>query len=414
MNGEDLDLTQAGLEQAEENFDHDEFEHQDKSDLHPVLVNYQDNEISLFPPKNDRLDDSQTYFLQDERYAWDSLHDLLNACKAILEEDIEEYEELEITFQGLDLCINQSCVEATTTSLVEILDIHTQLHYQDNNNEDAPPLMINLSTKPQFSKRLEYLRETAAEGKGFSKLKPLEKRTEDFFLAEQSTILQANDNQEQIITGIPNRREDADDGKEKEHSDSRSPEDGQSDQRITQAEESSQVADSTSPKLDKDQIPAKSTGIDSGDHGEISSASYNFSTSSAQPAYTEDDNLKRTDPHWTAEDGLFEGDKDHDHSYNAVELRSDTVFENPGTAESPILNKEDYDTAEDEITYEDAYEDEDKDEDEARNEIENENINLGNATQAASSSWQSNPSSPNSLKRTRNDPHNDPLDQEAQ
>lgn len=110
INEEDLDLAQAGLEQAEENLDHDEFEQQDKSDLHPVLVNYQDNEISLFPPKNDRLDDSQTYFLQDERYAWDSLQDLLNACKNILEEDIEEFEELEITFQGLDLCINQVCL----------------------------------------------------------------------------------------------------------------------------------------------------------------------------------------------------------------------------------------------------------------------------------------------------------------
>lgn len=109
-NGKNLDLGQAGIEQAEEDLDDDEFEYQDKSELHPVLVNYQDNEISLFPPKNDRLDDSQTYFLQDERYAWDSLQDLLNACKTILEEDIEDYEELEISFQGLDLCINQVCL----------------------------------------------------------------------------------------------------------------------------------------------------------------------------------------------------------------------------------------------------------------------------------------------------------------
>ncbi|KAL9615155.1 MAG: hypothetical protein Q9167_000361 [Letrouitia subvulpina] len=414
-NGEDLDFAQVGLEQVEENLDHDEFENQDKSDLHPVLVNYQDNEISLFPPKNDQLDDSQTYFLQDERYAWDSLHDLLNACKTILEEDIEEYEELEITFQGLDLRINQSCVEGTNTSLAEILDIHTQLHYQDN-NEYAPPLMINLSTKAQFSKRLEYLRETAAEGKGFSRLKPLEKPTNDGFLAEQSAVSQAINNKEQSSADILNQREDTGDKVEKGPLDSGSPRDGQFDQGITQAKENSQIANSPSPELDRDQFLANSKGIDSGDHGKISDASNNFSASSPQPAHTKDDSPQRSDPHRTAEDGILEDIKDDEISYNAVELEPDTVFKNPETLENPTLIKEDYDTAEDEITYEDEYEDEDevRIENGKEKEKENENINLDTTTQAASSSWQNISLSPNSLKRTRNDPDNDPLDQEAQ
>lgn len=268
--------------------------------------------------------------------------------------------------------------------------------------------MINLSTKTQFSKRLEYLRETAAEGTGSSKSKPLEKPTEDDFLPEQSTISQANDNKEQIVTGVPNQLEDTGDKDEEKRSDSRLLKDMQSDQRITQAEGNGQTAISTSSKLDKDQIAANSTETHSADYGEISNASDIFSASLHQPAYTEDDSLKRTDPKRAAEDGTPKGDKDRDDSYSAVELRSDTISKNPRIAESTNLNKEDYDTVEDEITYEDEYEDEDETGNESNN------INLDATSQAASLSRQDISSSPTSLKRTRNDLDNDPLDQKVQ
>ena len=70
--------------------------------VHPVIVMYQDNEISLFPPIN-QDDDTATYFLQNEQLASEPVTKLLEACRTVLGESISSQEELVIDIEELSL-----------------------------------------------------------------------------------------------------------------------------------------------------------------------------------------------------------------------------------------------------------------------------------------------------------------------
>lgn len=75
--------------------------------LHPVLVAYQDNEISLFPPINQEEEHDSTYFLQDEQLANDPIRNILEACRSVLGESISEQDELTIEIEELGLHISE-------------------------------------------------------------------------------------------------------------------------------------------------------------------------------------------------------------------------------------------------------------------------------------------------------------------
>lgn len=71
------------------------------ANLHPVKVFYEDSELSLFPPSSN--DASETYLLQDELLASQTLDKLLGACRGILAGDIDETDELVLDVDALDL-----------------------------------------------------------------------------------------------------------------------------------------------------------------------------------------------------------------------------------------------------------------------------------------------------------------------
>lgn len=75
--------------------------------VHPVVVVYQNNEISLFPPLEQNQESSQTFFVHDEKLAGQSISELLEACRVVLDESIAEEEELEIRVEVLGLYINE-------------------------------------------------------------------------------------------------------------------------------------------------------------------------------------------------------------------------------------------------------------------------------------------------------------------
>lgn len=75
--------------------------------VHPVVVVYQNNEISLFPPLEENQEPSQTFFVHDEKLAGQSISKLLEACRVVLDESIAEEEELEIRIEDLGLYINE-------------------------------------------------------------------------------------------------------------------------------------------------------------------------------------------------------------------------------------------------------------------------------------------------------------------
>ncbi|KAA6412111.1 MAG: hypothetical protein FRX48_04261 [Lasallia pustulata] len=138
--------------------------------LHPVVVIYLNNEISLFPPLEQNQESSQTFFVHDEKLAGQSISKLLEACRVVLDESIAEEEELEIRIEELGLYINEGAVESHTTTLTQILDTYLQLQHQDG-FEDPDPLYLTLCTRIKFSHRLASLAAAAAEGKGLSQLR---------------------------------------------------------------------------------------------------------------------------------------------------------------------------------------------------------------------------------------------------
>ena len=95
--------------EAKETFDSGNFDEASSGSqfLHPVLINYQGNEMSLFPPIDQNTDDSPTYLLDNEAYAAESLASLFQQCRDVLGESITKNEELEIEIPDLGLVINE-------------------------------------------------------------------------------------------------------------------------------------------------------------------------------------------------------------------------------------------------------------------------------------------------------------------
>ena len=79
----------------------------DTQPLHPIVVVYQGNEMSLFPPIDQDTEQSQTYFLDNEAYAVQGLGDLFGQCRSVLGDSISDEEELEIKISDLGLTITE-------------------------------------------------------------------------------------------------------------------------------------------------------------------------------------------------------------------------------------------------------------------------------------------------------------------
>ena len=74
--------------------------------VHPVVVMYQENEISLFPPTNAE-DQNSTYFLEDEQLAGEAITKLLGACRSVLGDSISVQDEILIDIDELGLHIRE-------------------------------------------------------------------------------------------------------------------------------------------------------------------------------------------------------------------------------------------------------------------------------------------------------------------
>ena len=77
--------------------------------LHPVIVIYQGNEMSLFPSTEDDNEQSQTYLLEHQSVASESIGNLLQQCRLVLADSIGEPDELEIRFTDLGLNVDEVC-----------------------------------------------------------------------------------------------------------------------------------------------------------------------------------------------------------------------------------------------------------------------------------------------------------------
>ncbi|OJD34553.1 conserved glutamic acid-rich protein [Diplodia corticola] len=144
---------------------------------HPVVVVYQGDEISLFPPHGSDTSDS-FYFLHDESLANESIRSLLQACRQVLGETMRDEDELEFDIAELGLCVSEDSDNAASTSFSQVLDVYLQLHQLDG-HESPGPLYMTLNTKTRFSARLDALLAAIADGRGMSQLSFLEDVTEE-------------------------------------------------------------------------------------------------------------------------------------------------------------------------------------------------------------------------------------------
>lgn len=104
--------TQIGPEDRDRPHDNDQERKEDDvppitESLHPIVVVYEGNEMSLFPPVDQDAEQSQTYFLDNESYARESLSSLFDHCKSVLADSIRDEEELEIKIGDLGLTVNE-------------------------------------------------------------------------------------------------------------------------------------------------------------------------------------------------------------------------------------------------------------------------------------------------------------------
>lgn len=140
--------------------------------LHPIIVVYQGNEMSLFPPSDQGSEQSQTYFLHDEAFARDSISNLLQQCRLVLGDSIDAHDKLELKIPDLGFNIDESTALTTHTTLAQIVDIY--LHLAHNDRQDDPdPLYTELCVNTSCLDRLEYLLTAVADGKGLSQLESL-------------------------------------------------------------------------------------------------------------------------------------------------------------------------------------------------------------------------------------------------
>ncbi len=75
--------------------------------LHPIVLDYQGDEMFLFPPVDQIGEHAATFLLADEQLAYSTIGNLLEACRCVLKGSLSEQDELMINFDDLDLHISE-------------------------------------------------------------------------------------------------------------------------------------------------------------------------------------------------------------------------------------------------------------------------------------------------------------------
>ena len=75
--------------------------------LHPVVLDYQGDEMFLFPPVDQIGDHAATFLLPDEQLAYSTIGSLFEACRGVLKGSLNEQDELVININDLNLHISE-------------------------------------------------------------------------------------------------------------------------------------------------------------------------------------------------------------------------------------------------------------------------------------------------------------------
>ena len=133
--------------------------------LHPVIIDYQGDDYSLFPPEDP--DDGTTYLLRDSALASQSLETLLSACRDLMADNLHHDDEMVIDIPTLGLHICQDSKYAAQLTLAQVIDTYMLLS-QNERLSVIEPLYCRLSHRVCLQTQMAYLLNSAREGKSYT------------------------------------------------------------------------------------------------------------------------------------------------------------------------------------------------------------------------------------------------------
>ncbi|MCJ1440250.1 MAG: hypothetical protein MMC23_000733 [Stictis urceolatum] len=141
----------------------------DGNDFHyQAIVKCQESDMALFPPSHGESE-TKTYLLSDETLARGTLKAMLQSCRTVLGETVEESEELKLSIPSLGLKYSESLEASSEVSLAQLVDLYLQLQHNDG-IENPEPLYLLLEMRQKMSYRLQALYEALNGGHGLSSI----------------------------------------------------------------------------------------------------------------------------------------------------------------------------------------------------------------------------------------------------
>ncbi|KAI9668565.1 MAG: hypothetical protein M1831_001004 [Alyxoria varia] len=132
---------------------------------HPITLFYQDNEMCLFHPR----EGDSMYLLGDPSLVHEPFKDLLAACREKLGGTVDESVELEIEAPSLGLRIGEDSPYASSSTLIDIVEIYVRLS-QNDGVEELAPLEVVLKVNKRFFAQFSFLRDAMADGRGLTEI----------------------------------------------------------------------------------------------------------------------------------------------------------------------------------------------------------------------------------------------------
>ena len=135
------------------------------SHLHPVIVNYMDQDYSLFPPEDH--EDGTTYLLPDFALASQPFEKLLVACRELIGDGLGHDDEMVLDIPTLGLHICEDSKYASQITLAQVIDTYMLLS-QNEQLSSIQPLYCRLSHRVCLESQMAYLINSAREGKSYA------------------------------------------------------------------------------------------------------------------------------------------------------------------------------------------------------------------------------------------------------
>ncbi|KAI5851150.1 hypothetical protein DFP73DRAFT_523377 [Morchella snyderi] len=190
--------------------------------LHPIIVQFGENRLSLFPPPPPIAEDGSIgspindleFLIQDHEACEKGIDQLFQELRNVLEGVVGKDVEFVMEIEGYGVTIGEDNKSCSAFSLQDILSFHVQLHQQDG-VETPEPLRINLTTRPTLANRIASLTAAVNQGVGFSQaLGVIESTIEDI---EDSYMKSGDDHNENVAEEEENTQPEQEENQEVEY-----------------------------------------------------------------------------------------------------------------------------------------------------------------------------------------------------